>query len=311
MIHTPDFMRENASADSMDKRSWNERDCEMFIHPEDAAALRAMKAVPGFDGLVRQIMGGTVEKMLYGECLGTNIKLGPGQLPEYYELLPPICEKFNIPVPPLFLEMSPLPSAYTYGDKVPFVVLSSGLLEYMTKEEIQIILAHECGHIVCHHSLYTMISLVIGYGLSWIPTAVSELIKLPIYRWRRMSEYSADRAATVFAGNAQKVLNIMIRLSGGKYGFTKNISASAYQEQIQEYESILKDTTVESSMQTYLLLWATHPFASMRSHEILSWVKTPAFSYLSRKIGTYDPRCLQCGAGMRGSTSICTNGHLC
>ncbi|MDO5565052.1 MAG: M48 family metallopeptidase [Planctomycetia bacterium] len=312
MVKVPSFMQDDLPSDSSNQsKQWDSNDCTMFIHPEDMSAMNALKAVPGFEGLVRKVMAGTIEKMFYGECLGTNIKLGPSQLPEFYQLLPPVCEKFNIPVPPLFLEMSPIPNAYTYGDKVPFIVMSSGLLEYMSKEEVQIVLAHECGHIVCHHSLYTMMSVIIGYGLSWIPTSLTELLKLPIYRWRRMSEFSADRAGAVFAGNAQKYLDIIIRLSGGKSEFTKRVNTAAYQEQVNEYDAILNDTAVESAMQSYLLLWSTHPFASMRSREILNWTKGATFSYLSKKVGTYSLQCPQCGAPMRGRTNICTNGHFC
>jgi len=307
----PSFMKDGSPPASLtENRALNQGDYDKFIHPDDEAAIRFLKALPGFDVLVRATMAGTLEKMLYGQCLGTSIKLGPNQLAEYYGLLTPVCEKFGIsPVPELFMEMSPIPNAYTFGDTKPFIVMSSGLLEHLTREEVQVCLAHECGHIVCGHSLYTMMSVVIESGISWLP--LSDIFRLPIYRWRRMSEFSADRAAAIFAGNSQKVINLLIRLSGGRHAHTHDVNLAAYQEQVKEYQTIINDTNVESAMQTYLLAFATHPFSSMRSHEIIKWTEGAAFSFLSKTIGTYDMRCSRCNAPMQGNTNICTNGHFC
>ena len=40
----------------------------------------------------------------------------------------------------------------TYGDTKPFIVITSGLFETLPDELIPTILAHECGHIACHHT---------------------------------------------------------------------------------------------------------------------------------------------------------------
>ncbi len=309
---SPGFMRQETSVSQTGSQQWNNDDYKMLIHPEDASAIDVLNGIPGFQPVVRGTMAVTMEKMFLGECLGTNIKLGPKQLSEYYDLLPPVCEKFGIsPIPDLFLEMSPAPNAHTFGDKRPFIVISSGLLEYLSPEEVQIVLAHECGHIICHHVLYSMMATVVEFGVSWIPSTLSELVKLPIYRWKRMSEFSADRASLAFAGNVESAMNVMVRLSGGRYRYTQNINVDAYRQQLEEYRTITNDTTVEKSMQNMLIMYASHPFASVRSYEFIKWSKTSAFSLLSRKIGTYDPRCPQCGASMKGNTNICINGHFC
>lgn len=45
-------------------------------------------------------------------------------------------------------------NAGTYGDTNPFIVINLGLFETIPDELIPTVLAHECGHIACHHTLY-------------------------------------------------------------------------------------------------------------------------------------------------------------
>lgn len=76
-------------------------------------------------------------------------------MPEIYNMLSPICEKLGIDIPEIYLELDVVPNAYTYGDTKPFIVITSGLLETMPMELLPTVIAHECGHIACHHTLYT------------------------------------------------------------------------------------------------------------------------------------------------------------
>ncbi len=95
-----------------------------------------------------------IEQYQYGINMASRIRLSERQLPEIYMHLPPICEKLGIPEPELYLEMHPEPNAWTYGDTRVYITLTSGLIEYMTDEELDAVIAHECGHILCHHVLY-------------------------------------------------------------------------------------------------------------------------------------------------------------
>ena len=70
-----------------------------YTHPEDAAALRNLKAIPGFPALVKKTMEFGYERAIYGENMASRIRLSPTQLPEIYNRLPPICQKLGISEP--------------------------------------------------------------------------------------------------------------------------------------------------------------------------------------------------------------------
>ena len=87
-----------------------------FIHPEDVAALRQLENIPGFPALAKKIMALGFEQLQYGLNMATAIRLSPTQLPKLYNHLPPICEKLGIPEPEFYLQMDPMPNAWTFGD---------------------------------------------------------------------------------------------------------------------------------------------------------------------------------------------------
>ena len=99
-----------------------------FIHPEDAAALRQLESIPGFPALVKKIMALGFEQLRYGMNMATAIRLSPTQLPKLYNHLPPICEKLGIPEPEFYLQMDPVPNAWTFGDTKIFITMTSGLV---------------------------------------------------------------------------------------------------------------------------------------------------------------------------------------
>src|SRR5699024_12448164 len=93
------------------------------------------------------------EKMIHVLNMSNKIRITHQQLPNLDRLLPPVCEKLGIKEPEFYLEMDPVANAYAYGDSIIAITVTSGLVDLMNEEEIQVVLAHECGHIACHHEI--------------------------------------------------------------------------------------------------------------------------------------------------------------
>lgn len=67
-----------------------------FIHPEDAAALKALKSIPMLSMIVKKVMDVGVEQLQTGLNMASKVRLSPTQLPRLYNILPPICEHLEI-----------------------------------------------------------------------------------------------------------------------------------------------------------------------------------------------------------------------
>lgn len=281
-----------------------------FIHPEDEAALRNLEAVPGFDTVARFILEHFTEDMMHGLYMAQNVRLSPSQLPEIYNLLPPICGKFGIEMPEFYLTMDPSPNAWTIGDKRKFIVLTSGLLDHITdKGELQSIIAHECGHIVCRHVLYNTIAMLLvrfGETLGFGQIVIAPIL-LAMKYWQRRSELSADRASAVYIGGHEVPCRALLRICGGPDKLTKNINLLEYAEQAKAYDTLVSKSKWNKLLQNMAVMDADHPFAAVRIRELLSWTESEQFAKLKEAmvVAEVTPMCPKCGRRIAAKAKFC------
>ena len=297
-----------------------------YIHDSDQAALQTLQAIPGFTSLLKMFLKEWNERQAKLRNLSSYIRIGDDQLPRYKEMLVPICEKLGIEVPELYLMLDVRPNAFTSGETDPFIVITSGLLDTMPEELIPTILAHECGHIACHHVLYrTMGGILIGGTAGSVASLpFGNLLTIPLqvafFYWMRCSEYSADRAAVICDGTADKMIEVCMRLAG----FNKNIqdtpSRKAFMAQAEEYRKITSDSKWDKTLEFYLLSGASHPFMAVRALECQEWADSEKFrkimdgSYLEEEIPVTEPDvlrfadekiCPKCGRANRAEAVFC------
>ena len=293
----------------------NSVNADLYMHPQDKGALDALKAIPGFTTVLKGFMKNFSEQQLHGVNMATKLRLSKEQLPDLYNLLPPICEKLGINEPEFYLEMDPNPNAYTYGDTKAFLTITSGLVECMNEDELKSVIAHECGHIACHHVLYhTMAEFIlqgldtfIGLGLISLP------LKLALSGWQRMSELSADRAAAIYMGGSDVVEDVMIRLSAGSKSYIKGINKELYMQQAKDYENLIKDSGYNKLLQFLANMSGTHPFNSVRCSEIHKWCQSNEFNrIINGEINIYkeepaseEQYCKRCGAKLGKDALYC------
>ena len=249
-----------------------------YIHPEDEAALRNMQALPGFAAAMKLFMRYYDEQVTHGLNMANKIRLSETQLPHIYHKLPPICRKLTIEEPEFYLEMNPVPNAYAMGDTRTMISVTSGLLEYLTEEEVSSVIAHECGHIACRHMLYYTLAQMLFLNINKLGLLGKAVI--PVYwalmYWSRRSELSADRAAAVALCDADKVVAFQIRLAGGPLSITKDVNVEEFVKQADYYDSLQKNTW-DNLLQNYAILDSSHPFTAIRVREILKWSKTESY----------------------------------
>ena len=260
-------------------------DSERYTHEADRAALNALKVIPGFSLLTKGFMNLWNEPQEKILNMSTRIKLGENQMRKYYDMLPPICEKLGIPVPDLYLEREVNPNAYTYGDTNPFIVITSGLLEILPDELVPTILAHECGHIACHHTLYRTMGRVVLSGAS---TAMSYFLKfgglltvplqVAFYYWMRCSEFSADRAAVLCDGSPEKMQKVCMHLAGWDRDLVADVNIDAFLQQAADYRDMINGSAWNKTLEFMVLSSASHPLMAVRATECGEWAKSDLFN---------------------------------
>ncbi len=279
-----------------------------FIHPEDAAALRQLENIPGFSALVKKILALGFEQLQYGMNMASAIRLSPAQLPELYNHLPPICEKLGIPEPEFYLEMNPMPNAWTFGDTKIYITITSGLVEMMDDEELDAIIAHECGHILCRHVLYHSIAQYILSGVDalGILGALTVPIQYAILYWYRKSELSCDRCASIIT-SPEVLSRAMARFAGGPKEITNNINMEEWAKQADKYDEIRTDGLWNKTLQIYAVMGRSHPFNAVRVREILRWKESDQYRNLIANIKAMEAgaRCPKCHRPVCADWAFC------
>lgn len=253
-----------------------------FIHPEDAAALEALKKIPVLPSVVKAFMDLGAEQLMKGLNMASKVRLSPTQLPELYNILPPICEILDIKEPEFYLEMNPIPNAYAFGETYTAITITSAIVDMMSEDELRAVIAHECGHIACHHMLYHTLAQILSNATGFLEALAS--LAAPVHYalmyWQRKSELSCDRVAAYITG-PQTATSMLSRLAGGPIGITSKLNLVELAEQADLYDAFCKTGLWNKALQTYAVLDQDHPFTSVRVRELLKWTNTDQYKSLA------------------------------
>jgi len=279
-----------------------------FIHPEDRSALDQLEAIPLFPQFVKGFLKVFNEQLMHGINMANKVRLGPDQLPKIYNYLPPIAESLKIAEPEFYLEMDPNPNAYTMGDSRIFVVVTSGLLQLLEDDEIRAVIAHECGHIACRHTLYRTIALLLASGADILGALMSMAVPLqiPLNYWMRRSELSADRASAFVMRDPKPMMKSMVRFSGGPKSITADINFDRYMQQAESYDTLI-ESKWDKVLQGFAVMGNQHPFNTRRCRELKAWTESAEFSNLLRvlELSESGTRCSNCSNLIEPAWQFC------
>ncbi|MBD5291538.1 MAG: M48 family metallopeptidase [Bacteroides sp.] len=245
-----------------------------FMHPEDAKAILALKKIPGFNYLVRKYMEYGGESLYRGQNLANHVKVYEDNFTELNRVFKETITSLGIEEPELYVYNEPYINAYTYGETRIFIAISSGAVEALSTEELKGVLAHECGHIVCHHTFYNTLlySLIkLADYFKGIPYMLVGPLVLALQYWSRRSELSADRCATSIVG-VQTYQKVLAKLASGLKSFKPN--GNELLTQSYEYHDIVEGSLWNKIQQNCQMAFQSHPQLCERAYEVDRWSKS-------------------------------------
>lgn len=263
-----------------------------FRHPLDLEATHTLKQLPGLDLLVRTTLGPVAEQVFYLENMASSILVSERQLPDLHKLLLEACQTLDLEPPQLYIRQNPAPNAYTFAmrGKQPFIVLHTSLIDLLTPEEIQAVIAHELGHLKCEHSVYLTLAnlLVLAAGqLTPLGGLLVQNLQNQIMEWVRCAEFSCDRAALLVSQNPRVVASVLMKLTGGSPTLAAQLNLDAFLEQARSYDEIGQDElgSMLKQLQTARL---THPVPVLRAREIDRWASSQDYQSLLQRRMRYN-----------------------
>jgi Zn-dependent protease with chaperone function len=263
-----------------------------FRHPLDLDATKALKQIPGIDMMVRSLLGPVAEQMFYVENIASSILVGEKQLPHLHKLLLEACKILDIEPPQLYVKQHPAPNAYTFAmrGKQPFVVLHTSLIDMLTPEETQAVIAHELGHLKCDHSVYlTPVNLLV-LAASAVPTVgvvLAQTIQTQLLEWVRCAEFTCDRAALLATQDPKIVMSVLMKLAGGSPTLAPMLNLDAFIDQARAYDEISK-TEIGEMVKVARTAQLSHPVPVLRAREIDRWASSKEYGKLLQNSSNVD-----------------------
>lgn len=261
-----------------------------FRHPLDLEATQALKQLPGLDMMVRNLLGPVGEQFFYLENIAASILVGEQQLPQFHKLLLEACQILDLEPPQLYVRQHPVPNAYTFAmrGKQPFIVMHTSLLELLTLEEIQAVIAHELGHLKCDHGVYLTIANLLVLATAQLPNwggAIAQALQAQLLQWVRCAEFTCDRAALLAIQDPTVVSSLLMKLAGGSPTLAPQLNLEAFLAQARAYDDISNSELGEMLKQAQTAQ-LTHPVPVLRAREIDRWASSQDYQNLlqNRKI---------------------------
>lgn len=244
-----------------------------YEHPADRGALVALRAIPGFDAVLKAVSGAIGERSVRLLCLASSIRVSPRQYPLLHQLVSECATALDVqPVPELYVQQSPQATAMTIGLDRPLIVLSTGMLDLVDDDGLRFVIGHEVGHVLSGHAVYrTMLLQLINIAASiqWMPIGywgVRAIIQ-GLNEWYRKSELSCDRAGLLCGQDPKAALRVHATLAGAQD--PDEMDVAGFLDQAKEYttggdvrDSLLKILQVSAQ---------THPLAALRAAELQRW----------------------------------------
>jgi Zn-dependent protease with chaperone function len=164
-------------------------------------------------------------------------------------------------------------NAYTFGLSSPkVVVVYSGLLDVMDRDELSFILGHELGHVALGHTwLNSLVGGIAGVPASW---SAGMLMAMAFLWWNRACEYSADRAGLLACGKPEKAVSALVKLGAGPRAGQSDLS--------EVYRRI--DAEDDNLLGSISEMMGTHPMLIKRIQAVRKYAGSSEYRRLKKLV---------------------------
>lgn len=253
----------------IDPRTWE--------HPADRAALNALRKIPAFDEVLRKLFGFFGEKPVRLAFQANAVRCSPTQFPRVHALYQAAARNLDAPAEyPVFVAQTPTVNAGAYGMEKPFILVNSGMMHLLDDEELQFVLAHEIGHVMSGHVLYTtMMVLLVQLAERGFPVVglAARAILVALLEWYRKAELSCDRAGILGIQDPEVGMRVMLKLAGG--GDTGDTNLPEFIRQADEYRQT--GDLADQVFKVLNLVGADHPFPVLRVAAMRDWFEDGSY----------------------------------
>lgn len=224
--------------------------------------------------------------------------IGPADAPELYAMVDRLRQRAGLPMPTVAIAPSKQPNAFATGrnHKHAVVCCTAGILELVSKEELEGVIAHELAHIQHRHMLVGTVAasvagliagiasimrwgLILGGGRNENSNPIAMIVALVVaplaamiiqFAISRQNEFQADATAARLTGKPEHLAGALRRLEAYAQRIPMQVNPAAAQL------AIVNPLRGANAMR----LFSTHPATEDRVARLMQLGDDPAFRQL-------------------------------
>jgi Zn-dependent protease with chaperone function len=246
------------------------------------------------------------ERMFLLQYIGSSIEVKESNLPDIYNILKDVCMILDVKnVPQMYIQQDPTVNACALGINNPVVVINTGSLDKLSMEELYFIIGHEVGHIKSKHTRYSFLHMILPFLGALIPaigSLISLGIKVLLYRYNRMAEFTSDRAGLLCCQDINVATESLMKLAGYPEQYYNSINKEDFIKQFDDFKNY-NENMYNKTLNLLASINMSHPWSVLRGKELYDWVNNKHFDNIldkakQRKIASIPPPsffCKNCG----------------
>lgn len=281
-----------------------------LAHFMEPLYLAAWSGLPGVRHLIDVEKANTNSDEVYKDQLNEFLRVGPNQMPGLKAILDGVLQRLGMGSVELLIDPSVETSAYTYGIDRPVIVMTRGLLDSMTDDEIAYVIGHELGH-------HLLGSIRYSRAANWVASGYYETmhdrkaqqqlyfilggnqafdsmkidpefydlrvkrggeLTTAVLKWKPFSEFSCDRVGAIAVGDAEAAVRATFKLVIGagkelqsRFGAVHDVDAF-----LAQHDDSLQLATEETKKYDAV---RSHPFLAVRMRALRAFgLALPAYA---------------------------------
>lgn len=231
-------------------------------------------------------------RILQNKYLGNALKVTNSHFYRIKIITEQLCRKINIKEPDIYITFDPYPNAFTIGFFHPYtIVLTSSLVENLSEDELEVVIAHELGHAYFHHPRISTLFNMMSNQNNLLFNLFYQITLIGF--WNRAIEYTADNFSLLLTKNPQAIISALIKLN-----------VSVKYENIVDEEQILNQLKLYKENFFSILgeLNETHPYFVKRINNIINFYNKLGKKYFKKSTYIF---CMNCGKKIEPNSKFC------
>lgn len=260
-------------------------DPNILLHPEDKKMMDRLMRIPKFGELLNATIVRYDSMVTDIEFSGNGYNITNESTPQLYGQYKDCCEIFGIyEYPSVSSLWGYLISSFTTGGKNPRIALSSGAIDLLTNSELNFLIGHELGHILCGHKPYhTLLELLYSPVIDQFDTfSIASVIKLPMLEWYRISHFSADRMGLLCCQDINAALSAMIKMAGCPIKYYDKINIQSFLKQGEQFEKNNRKL-MDSVISSFVVRASSMPWMVVRGKVLNDWYNSGEYESIINK----------------------------